>query len=159
MVWKKDGAKSKRKYRQGLFNPLNPAKYIGNVANIQYRSGWEFKYMRELDANPAVIAWSSEEFSIPYVSPVDMRQHRYFPDFLVKKKYPSGEIKTFVIEIKPSKEVAPPKRTTKNRKKLINEHTTYLINQAKWKAADLWCQRNGFIFEVLSEQHLGIKTR
>jgi len=160
MVWKvKDDGKKKKKWRQGLFHPINPSKYVGNVANIQYRSGWEFKYMRSLDLDPTVTAWSSEELVIPYVSPVDMREHRYFPDFFVKKRMPNGKTQVYVIEIKPAAQREPPKKIGRNRKRMINEHATYLVNQAKWKAADLWCQRNGFIFEILSEAQLGIRTK
>ena len=141
-----------KKYVQGKFKPKYPKKYIGRVDEIYYRSGWEFKYMMNLDHDPDVIAWSSEEMSIPYDSPVDRRTHRYFPDFVVKRK--DGKI--YIIEIKPAGQTAAPKQT-KNRRKLLNETATYAINQAKWKAADIFCQRNGYIFKIITEKELNIK--
>ena len=54
-----------------------------------------------LDRNPDIISWASEELVIPYISPVDNRQHRYFPDFLVKMKTREGKTKTVLIEVKP----------------------------------------------------------
>lgn len=145
-----------KKYYNGKFKPQNPKKYIGDVKNIVYRSSWEFKYMRNLDTDPNIISWASEEFSIPYISPVDGKPHRYFPDFIIKKKDAVGKIRTCVIEIKPAGQTKKPK-ATKNRKKLINESATYLVNQAKWAAADIWCQRNKYEFQILTEKELGIK--
>ena len=40
--------------------------------------------MKWCDITPTVQEWGSEEIIIPYVSPVDGRKHRYFPDFYVK---------------------------------------------------------------------------
>ena len=80
---------TKSKYK-GIFKPYNPAKYRGNPTNIVYRSSWELKLMIHLDKHPDVIWWSSEEVTIPYISPIDGRPHRYFPDFIVhlKNNYP-----------------------------------------------------------------------
>ena len=65
--------------------------------------------MRYCDRNNNIISWASEEFSIPYVSPVDNRVHRYFPDYLIKVKESTGKIKTYVVEVKPKKQTTPPK--------------------------------------------------
>ena len=142
----------KEKYVQGKFKPANPKKYVGKVDEICYRSGWEFSYMMKLDHDPDVISWSSEELSIPYKSPVDKRMHRYFPDFIVRRK----DRKVYIIEIKPAVQTRVPKQS-KNRKKMLNESATYAINQAKWKAAEEFCHRNGFIFQILTEKELKIK--
>lgn len=148
----------KSKYFQGLFKPKNPQKYLGDVKNINYRSGWEFAYMRKLDADENVVGWASEEFHIPYVSPIDKRKHRYFPDFLVKRKNKLGIVEVFIVEIKPAIQAKRPKKTSnKARKTIINEHATYLINQAKWRAAEIFCERNKYIFQVLTEKELNIK--
>jgi len=71
---------------QGYFKPKNPQKYKGDPTNIIYRSGWELKFMLYVDSHPEILEWGSEEFSIPYRSPIDGRIHRYFPDFYIKKK-------------------------------------------------------------------------
>ena len=57
----------KQKYK-GKFTPQNPSKYIGDSANIIYRSMWERRCMKYFDINPSVIGWASEEVVIPYLS-------------------------------------------------------------------------------------------
>jgi len=140
----------------GLFKPRNPQKYIGNPANIQYRSSWECKVMSWLDNNPDILSWASEELIVPYISPVDNRLHRYFPDFLVKVRTKDGKLKTLMIEVKPKYQTempTPKKRITEQYK---NEVKTYAINQAKWKAANEYCLDKGWEFRVLTEEQLGI---
>ena len=59
------------KYHQGRFHPQNPQKYKGDVNNIIYRSSWELKFMQWCDRNENIMEYGSEEFWIPYVSPVE----------------------------------------------------------------------------------------
>ena len=40
--------------------------------------------MKWCDITHSVQEWGSEEIIIPYISPVDGKRHRYFPDFYVK---------------------------------------------------------------------------
>ena len=56
----------------------------------------------------------SEEFSIPYVSPLDRRVHQYYPDFLIKVQEGGGAIRDYVIEVKPKRQCIPPKRKIKS---------------------------------------------
>ena len=140
---------------KGLFKPKNPKKYKGDPSNIIYRSSWERKVMGWLDDNQNVIWWASEELPIPYVSPVDRKVHRYFPDFIVRIKRKAGLEKTLVIEIKPHKQTQKPVQKRKT-KRFISEAATYAVNQEKWRAADLFCQEQGWEFLVLTEKDLGI---
>ena len=55
--------------------------------------------MNWLDRNENVVEWGSEEFSIPYKSPVDGKNHRYYPDFFVRVKQKDDIIRAMVIEI------------------------------------------------------------
>ena len=64
------------------FIPKNKEKYKGNIDTIIVRSSWEKEVMIWLDTHSKVKSWVSEELVIPYISPVDNRRHRYFPDFL-----------------------------------------------------------------------------
>ncbi len=107
--------------------------------------------------NENIISWGSEEFWIPYVSPVDNRVHRYFPDFIIKVKEQTGEIKTYVIEVKPKKQTVPPKQKSRVTKSFLHEAKTYAVNQAKWKAAQEWCADRMLEFKVITEEELGIK--
>jgi hypothetical protein len=140
----------------GLFRPKNPSKYIGDYKNIVYRSSWECKVMDWLDRNPDVIAWGSEELTVPYKSPVDGRFHRYFPDFLIKLRTRDNKLKTLMIEVKPKKQTQPPTQQKRKTKQYINEVTTWGVNQAKWKAANEYCLDRGWEFKILTEDHLGL---
>jgi hypothetical protein len=142
---------------KGFFKPRNPVKYNGDPSNIIYRSRWELKLMSYLDSHPDVIKWSSEELAIPYRSPIDNKIHRYFPDFVVKKKNSSGLIETVMIEVKPKIQTQPPKVQKKPTKKYINEVYTWGINSAKWKAAVNFCDERKWKFVIMTEDELGIK--
>lgn len=113
--------------------------------------------MDYLDKHQDVITWQSEEFYIPYRSPIDNRIHRYFPDFLVKKREKDGTVKTVLIEVKPEKQTKPPKHPGKVTKTYIKEVYTWGVNEAKWKAAEEYCQDRGWSFHVFTEKQLGIK--
>lgn len=145
------------KYHQGYFRPKNPEKYKGDVRNIIYRSSWELEFMKWCDRNTNVLYYGSEEFCIPYRSPVDGRIHRYFPDFIIKVKEQTGDIKTYVIEVKPKKQTKEPKKPARATKRYISEVKTYAVNTAKWKAADEWCKDRLIEFKIITEDHLGIK--
>ena len=95
----------------GRFRPKNPSKYKGDPTKIIWRSSWEFKFFRYVDLHPDVIWWQSEEVVIPYLSPIDGRRHRYFPDVVVHRKIANGEQKTLMIEIKPAGQTKPPDRS------------------------------------------------
>ncbi len=140
---------------KGWFRPKNPKKYKGDATNVVYRSNWELRVMKHFDEDPNVLWWASEELVIPYRSPVDQRMHRYFPDFIAHVKQKTGKEKTIVIEIKPEKQTKKPiqKRQTK---RFLEEAATYAINQEKWRAADIFCQKEGWDFMVLTEKDLGI---
>ena len=142
---------------KGRFSPRNPHKYKGNPTNIIYRSRWEFLVMKKFDEHPDVIEWSSEEFFIPYRSPIDGRIHRYFPDFYVKKKNISGKIEQSIIEVKPLSQTQPPKKREKITRQYINEVKTWGVNEAKWKAAESYCADRLWSFHIFTEKEIGIK--
>ena len=140
----------------GLFRPKNPQKYSGDPSNIIYRSSWECRVMDWLDRNPNVINWASEELVIPYVSPVDNKWHRYFPDFLVKVKSQDGKTKILMLEVKPKKQTQAPTPQKRTTKRYITEVTTWGVNQAKWKYAEEYCKDRGWEFRLITEDHLGL---
>ena len=141
---------------KGKFQPRNPQKYLGDPTNIVYRSRWELVFMGWLDKHPGVLQWGSEELIIPYRSPIDNRIHRYFPDFIIKKKTPDGKIDTVIVEIKPKAQTVPPIVQTKATKRYINEVATWGINSSKWKAAENYCKDRGWKFEIITEKELGL---
>ena len=142
------------KYHQGLFHPRHPKKYLGDVRNIIYRSSWELRFLQWCDSNDNIIEYASEEFSIPYLSPLDNRPHRYYPDFLIKVKEAAGVTKKYVIEVKPKRQTQPPKKRSRVTKSYISECKTYELNQAKWKYAREFCKDNSLEFKIITEDQL-----
>ena len=132
----------------------NPSKYIGNPDNIICRSLWERRVCKYMDENKNVIRWGSEELAIPYYSPVDKKNHRYFPDFIAEIKTKDGEVKTYVIEVKPKKQTKPPKKPKRKTKSYLHECMTYTVNEAKWKSAKKLCQNKGWDFIILTEDNI-----
>jgi len=139
------------------YKPSYPSKYKGDPNNIICRSSWERKFCRYCDLNESVISWGSEEFWIPYLSPVDNRVHRYFPDFIMKVRESSGQVKTYVVEVKPGKQTVPPKKPKRQTKSYLYECKTYAVNQAKWKAAVEFCKDHMIEFKIITEKELGIR--
>jgi len=138
----------------GRFTPKNPQKYVGDYKNIIYRSTWEFRFMKKFDEEDWVVSWSSEEIIVPYISPVDGRWHRYFVDFVIKVKDRNGNLKTWMIEVKPKKQTKPPEIQSRKTKKYITEVVTWSVNEAKWKAAKEYCKDRSWEFVIFTEDQL-----
>jgi len=115
--------------------------------------------MKQLDENPNVLEWSSEEIVIPYLSPVDNRIHRYFPDFFVKAKAKDGKIKSMLLEVKPKAQTREPKKQRRITQRYLTEVATWGKNQAKWEAANGYCLDRGWEFKLITEDDLGINNK
>jgi hypothetical protein len=145
---------------KGKFRPKNPNKYKGNPSNIIYRSLLERRFMVYLDKNPSVLKWSSEEIIIPYVSPVDNRVHRYFPDFYMKYKNKQNMIVEELIEVKPFSQCSPPNpkkkltKTGRTSKRYLKEVQTYMVNDAKWTQAMSFCKDRQWKWRILTEKDI-----
>ena len=145
---------------KGRYFPTNPKKYRGNPNQIIYRSLWERKVMVYCDKNDAIIEWGSEEVIVPYLSPMDGRIHRYFPDFYMKVRQADGSTKKFIIEVKPKSQCKQPVKNPKRRTtKWFNEVKTFAINQAKWKSAREFCEDKGMEFRIFTEDHINPKYK
>jgi hypothetical protein len=140
-------------YHQGFFKPTNPQKYKGDPDKIVYRSGLEKKFFKLMDTESNILWWSSEEMFIPYRSPIDdpneNKIRRYFVDIV----FGTTNEETIMAEIKPSTQVSRPK-PRKNSKNYIKESITYSVNDAKWKAAMAYCEKNNMRFVILTEKNL-----
>ena len=141
---------------RGKYYPTYPKKYKGDPSNIIYRSLWERKFMVYCDRNERILEWGSEEFFIPYRSPIDGKIHRYFPDFYVKVKTKQNTIKKWVVEVKPKIQTRPPKTPKRKTKNYINEVRNWAINDAKWKNAIEYCNDRNMEFILITEDELGI---
>tara|TARA_R110000868_G_scaffold14088_10_gene65904 strand:+ start:5281 stop:5715 length:435 start_codon:yes stop_codon:yes gene_type:complete len=134
------------KYQQGLFEMKNPSKYIGKHTP-RYRSSWELKFMRVLDAHPNVVAWASESHRIPYVNPLTRKSTVYVPDFFMVYEDKAGNRKAEFIEIKPAGQII-------GKAKSVQQKAAAIINEAKWQAARAFAERQGVGFRVLTENEL-----
>jgi len=143
----------RRQYKQGLYTPERVEKYTG-TSPIVYRSGLELSFFRWCDRNDKVVEWGSESVVLPYISPKDGKMHRYFVDGNIKLKTNQG-IKKYLIEVKPSTQTKPP--TTSKKKKrstILYEQVAWAVNTQKWKSAAAWCEKNGYVFAILTEKDL-----
>jgi hypothetical protein len=140
----------------GKFSPKNTNKYLGDPTNVWYRSLWERRVMVHLDENPSVVGWSNEEIVIPYLSPIDKKWHRYFPDFFVRVQNSKGIIESSILEVKPFKQAQPPQKRSRVTRQYIQEVATWGVNEAKWQAAMEYCKDRNWKFKVITEKDLGI---
>jgi len=143
-----------RRVRQGKYTLIHPEKYNGNPNNVRYMSSWELNFHKFLDNNKNILEWSSEEIKIPYLKPTTGRVHMYLPDYWVKYVTTNGELVEEIIEVKPDKETRAPRGTGKNKKTQLYEQLTWAVNDAKWKAAELYCKTKNIKFRIITEKHL-----
>lgn len=148
---------------KGRYKVKNISKYKDDPSNVIYRSSWELKMFRWLDLNPDITGWQSESIAIPYLSPIDKKIHRYFPDVIFDVMQ-GGELKTYMIEIKPASQTRPPNPAKRNATptgrvstRYLREAAEFAKNDAKWDAARRYCNAKGWTFLVWTEKHLGIK--
>jgi hypothetical protein len=146
---------------KGRFKPKNPHKYKGDPTKIIYRSSWELKVFRTCDDHPDIVEWQSEEIAIPYRNPVKGRVARYFPDVVIKKRIGENQYQTIMIEIKPKKQTTEPNPINKYNtptgrvsRRFLNEAASYAVNKAKWEAASQYCKDRGWLFTIMTEDHI-----
>ena len=146
--------RGRNRFHQGRYRVQNPTKYLGDLNRIEYRSSWELFFMRWLDLNPNVIKWNSEGVKVDYFSKMDNKARRYFIDFYVK--YKDGA--EFLYEIKPHKQIQPPKLPNGKSKKAIKrfekEKYDFNVNLDKWVMAYESARLSGMKFKVITEKHL-----
>lgn len=153
-------SRNNKGYKEGLFTPRNPEKYIGDLADIVYRSSWEEHAFKFLDNNPNVIHWAAEPLPIAYLKPVPrsrqypegFRPANYFPDLFVEYVNRDGTVIKELIEIKPLKQT---KRSRSKKESVrLQEDYVHAVNHAKWNAAKAWCEKYGIKFSILTEKSL-----
>jgi len=132
----------------GLYKPTE--KYCGDPEKVVYRSLWELATFRWLDDNPNIVKWSSEETPIRYRDASSGKVRTYYPDVHIWFK----NKKVILVEIKPKKELNPPKVPKRRTRRYINEVKTFATNQSKWKYAREWCLDRNIKFEIWTEDIL-----
>lgn len=145
-------------FHKRIYKPLFPQKYAGDPTNIVMRSSWETRFANWCDKNPSVVQWSSEETIVPYRCPTDGKLHRYFVDFKIKVQSKDDSFKTYLVEIKPAKQVSPPIYPGRRTQRYLVESLTFMKNQAKWEAAKNYAKDRGWDFKIITEHELGLIT-
>jgi len=135
------------KYKQSIYKPLNPKKYIGS-GTIRMRSSWETAAAHFFDHNDNIIEWASESIRIPYKHPLTGKMSTYVPDFIIRYRDRRNKIITELIEVKPHDQSILKEGMS------ANQRATVAVNFAKWEAARFWCKKQGIAFRILTEKHL-----
>ena len=136
------------RYRRGKFVLSNPDKYVGNHTPT-YRSSWEWTFMHFCDKDPRILKWASEAVKIPYKDPFTGKPTVYVPDFFIQYADKNGMMKVELIEVKPQNQTVLEKVGKSKHNQL-----QWAKNQVKWRAATIWCSKQGIKFRVLNEQDL-----
>lgn len=144
-------ARKGTKFRQGLYTPKNPAKYMGDATKIRYMSSWELETHKFFDNNPRVLKWASEEIAIPYLKPTDGKMHKYYPDYFIIYINNSGEECKEIIEVKPLAQTKMPRAGSKPN---LYESLTLSVNIAKWQAAQAFCKARNMTFRIITEKSI-----
>jgi hypothetical protein len=135
--------KQPTKYKQGLFTPNNKDKVIklNSQGGLYYRSGLEQKMMIYLDNNSKIKFWGAEHLRIPYQKTEWVSETQEF-----KTTEHSSETKEPKLNDNP---------TSKQLKNFEYALKMYNKNLSKWKYMIEYCDRKGFEFIIITEQHLG----
>lgn len=136
------------RFAQGKYNIKYPEKYVG-TKQPTYRSSWEFAFMKFCDESPSIQRWASEAIQIPYRNPLSGKQTIYVPDFFIQYTDKKGKNHVEVIEVKPENQALKEKT---GRSKANQAH--WILNQAKWEAANAWAKQKGIKFRIITEKDI-----
>ena len=129
------------------YTPENIKKYIGDPSKIICRSLWERNVCKFCDSSSNILKWSFEEIIIPYVNPLDQKTHNYSPDFVIQFES-NKQLKTWMLEIKPKKQTYLKENASKRDK------ITWIVNSAKWEAAQKYCEKHKMEFKIITEKEI-----
>jgi hypothetical protein len=101
------------------------------------------------DTNDKIIYWASEVMKIPYRHPFTGKPTIYIPDFFVVYENKRGIKVAEVVEIKPKKQSIIESKVASAKDRMV-----VAINHSKWAAAKAYCQSQGFVFRVITEDDI-----
>jgi hypothetical protein len=161
-----------KNYNQGNYIPKNKDKVLklNTQGGVYFRSSWEKKIMTWLDYNTNITKWGAECMRIPYqMTHFDngdskVKEHCYYPDFYYEMRI-EGVLKQVVVEVKPQKEydmvlkltegsLNVPEGTLKKLKSFEYDLKQAQKNRDKWQTMIKWCNKRGYDFIVITENHL-----
>jgi hypothetical protein len=169
-----NSAPKNKNYHQGNFIPKNKDKVLKLNSNggIYYRSSWELKIMTWLDSSEKVSMWGAECITIPYQmthfdnGDIKVKTHNYYPDFYYEMKLNDIVVKKVIAEVKPKKEFEmvvalqenkleiPKSTTVKKLKNFEYDLKMAQKNRDKWNTMIKFCEKKGWEFIVITEDHL-----
>ena len=161
------------KYHGGNYVPKNKEKVIklNSYGGVFYRSSWEKKIMVWLDMKEEIFQWGAECIAIPYQMThfengnIEIKKHRYYPDFFYKMRNSQGVLREVVMEVKPMKEykmvqdlnegkLSVPEKGIKKLKSFEYDLKMAYKNKQKWETMIKWCDKKGYDFIIITEEHL-----
>ncbi len=161
------------KYHGGNYVPKNKEKVIklNSYGGVFYRSSWEKKIMVWLDMKEEIFQWGAECIEIPYQMThfengnIEIKKHRYYPDFFYKMRNSQGVLREVVMEVKPMKEykmvqdlnegkLSVPEKGIKKLKSFEYDLKMAYKNKQKWETMIKWCDKKGYDFIIITEEHL-----
>lgn len=140
-------------YHQGVIKASQCKKLFESCKNddIIYRSGLELSFIKWCESATNVIKWGSEPICIEYVSRLDNKVHRYYPDFIIYIKDKNNNEIRYIVEIKPYAQTIQPKRTASDWDK-----KTWIKNCDKWKyASEFVKKQKNMKFIIITEKFFG----
>lgn len=141
-------------YHQGVIRASDCKKLFESCKNenIIYRSGLELQFIKWCESSSRVTKWGSEPICIEYVSRMDGKTHRYFPDFIIYiSDKRTNESKRYIVEIKPYSQTIKPKN-----KASIYEKQMWIKNCDKWKYASQFASKQkNTKFIIITEKFFG----
>ena len=170
-----NSAPKNKNYHQGNFIPRNKDKVLklNSQGGVYYRSSWELKIMNWLDGSERVTKWGAECITIPYQmthfdnGDVRVKTHNYYPDFYYEMSLNDGITKKVIAEVKPKKEfnmvvllqegkLEVPDASTKVKRLKNFEYDLKMAqkNRDKWNTMIRFCDKKGWEFIVITEDHL-----
>jgi len=161
------------KYHGGNYVPQNKDKVLklNAYGGVFYRSSWEKKIMVWLDMKAEIFQWGAECIEIPYQMThfdngnIEIKTHRYYPDFFYRMRNSQGVLREVVMEVKPMKEykmvqdlnegrLAVPEKGIKKLKGFEYDLKMAYKNKQKWETMIKWCDKKGYDFIIITEEHL-----
>ena len=140
------------------YSPKNESKCI-SPSKIKLKSTLERAFAIWCDRNDSILSWGYEKISLQYISPKDGKKHKYIPDFWIRMLKKDGSIKDALVEIKPytftkMPEIQLTEKLKKPTRRYVNTVIQFKINEAKWNAARIFCNRYNMEFLIITEKDL-----
>ena len=105
------------------------------------------------DQHPNIVFWASESLSIKYRHPFTKKISNYVPDFFIVYVDSRGRKYTEIVEVKPMEQANP------NYAKSKKDKEAFVINQAKWETAKVYCKKKGIRFRIITEANIFNNTK